>query len=199
MKRQNFDNNALDRELDVALSRLAAAEPRAGLEDRILANLRIEQQRAAEPSRWRWPILAALAATIALTAFVAWRSRKPVQNLAAQHPQVKTQTDAHNRSPLAGDGQHVSTRIHELSGRRPKSRAFSHPATVAGHSPKLDQFPSPQPLSEQETILAHYITNYPEHAALIAQARTDELRRDSAEETGEPVPGGDDNSLQRNK
>jgi hypothetical protein len=63
---------------------------------------------------------------------------------------------------------------------RPQSEA------VADY-PKLDQFPSPRPLSEQEKILESYVTNYPEHAALIARARAEELRRDAAEEmnTGE--------------
>jgi hypothetical protein len=37
-------------------------------------------------------------------------------------------------------------------------------------------------LSEQEKILESYVANYPEHAALIAQAREDALRRDMAEE-----------------
>ena len=66
-------------------------------------------------------------------------------------------------------------------------------------APKLEQFPSPQPLSEQEKILARYVNTYPEHAALIAQARTEELRRDSAEEMGEAGLAGNENSQQRNK
>ena len=41
---------------------------------------------------------------------------------------------------------------------------------VAAGSPKLDQFPSPQPLSEQEKILTNYVAQYPEHAVLIARA-----------------------------
>lgn len=48
--------------------------------------------------------------------------------------------------------------------------------------PKLAQFPSPQPLSEQERILASYVAKYPEHAALVAQARAEALQQDSEEE-----------------
>ena len=45
----------------------------------------------------------------------------------------------------------------------------------------MDQFPSPHPLSEQEQILAMYINQDPEHAALIAEARMETLRQDEAE------------------
>jgi len=50
------------------------------------------------------------------------------------------------------------------------------------NSPKLEQFPSPQPLSEQERILANYVGKYPEHATLIARARSEALQRDQLEE-----------------
>jgi hypothetical protein len=53
---------------------------------------------------------------------------------------------------------------------------------IGVNSPKLDQFPSPQPLSEQEEILANYVGKYPEHAILIARARNEALQRDQLEE-----------------
>jgi hypothetical protein len=52
---------------------------------------------------------------------------------------------------------------------------------VATDNPKLDQFPSPQPLTEQERILASYVALDPEHAALIAEARTEALLREAEE------------------
>jgi len=52
--------------------------------------------------------------------------------------------------------------------------------TVAS-SAKLDVFPSPLPLSEQEKILAIYVAQYPEHAALVAEARMDALRQEDEE------------------
>ena len=51
-----------------------------------------------------------------------------------------------------------------------------------GAPPKLDQFPSPQPLSEQEKLLQSYVAKYPEQAVLIARARTEALRQDQLEE-----------------
>ncbi len=193
----NLNNNALDHQLDAALAKFATVEPRAGLEERILANLRIKQKRPAE-RWWRWPAVAALAAMIMLTLFLALRSRKPTQNIAVQYPPVPAQRNKSTGTQIANHSESGSIRPHGQSGRRLKPRAFSA-ATVAVNSPKLDQFPSPQPLSEQETILTHYIRNYPEHAALIAQARTEELRRDSAEEMSEPASADNETSDSRNK
>jgi hypothetical protein len=48
--------------------------------------------------------------------------------------------------------------------------------------PKLDQFPSPQPLSEQEKLLASYVAVYPKQAALLAKLRTEELERERIEQ-----------------
>jgi hypothetical protein len=53
---------------------------------------------------------------------------------------------------------------------------------VAKALPKLDQFPSPQPLSEQEKLLASYVAAYPKQAALLAKLRTAELERERIEE-----------------
>ena len=57
-------------------------------------------------------------------------------------------------------------------------------------SPRMPEFPSPAPLTEQEKILAQYVAKYPEHAALIAEARTEELHRDE-EEMAEPMISDD--------
>jgi hypothetical protein len=192
---QNLDHSTLDRELDAALAKFAAVEPRAGLEERVMANLGAERARAGEHSWWRWPALAALAAVIVLAASLAWRTGKPVQKITTQTPPAPVQADKHVGTQLANNSASSSIRPRDVgSGRRLKPRVISYPEVVAAASPKLDQFPSPHPLSEQEIILFRYITNYPEHAALIAQARTEELRQDSAEEMAEVASAGVENS-----
>jgi hypothetical protein len=131
---------------------------------------------------------------------VAWRSWRLDQNIARQRPPATTQANGNDGTQLANNGGIRSIGSREAGlGRRFKPRALSDPATMVVSSPKLEQFPSPQPLSEQETILNHYVADYPEHAALIAQARSDELRRDSAEEMNEAVSGSNENSQQQNK
>jgi hypothetical protein len=185
MKRQNMNNAALDRELGAALAKFTTAEPRAGLEERILANLRIEQKRAAERAWWRWPAVVALAAAIVISVFMASRSRTPTQNIAAHNPPATMQPSTHNGMQGANDSEHGSTLPHELSAQRLKPRAFSSPATVPVRSPKLDEFPSPQPLSEQEKMLAEYVAEHHQQAVLIARVRMAELKEDWVEEMKE--------------
>jgi hypothetical protein len=64
---------------------------------------------------------------------------------------------------------------------------------VAAANPKLDVFPSPLPLSEQERILAAYIARYPEQAAVVAEARMEDLRQE-AEERRQIAAGKTDES-----
>jgi hypothetical protein len=188
--------NALDRELDAALAKLATVEPRAGLEQRVLANLRAEQSHASTLSWSRWPAIAALLTILVLTLSLTWRSGKPAR-IAAQHPAAPMQDNDHAGTQVANNVASRPIRSRDArSATRLKSHAIIHPATAFASAPKLNQFPSPQPLSEQEKILAHYVTNYPQHAAMIAQARTDELRRDSVEESDDDAR---ENSKQRDQ
>src|SRR5229473_8420089 len=198
---QNSKHDVLDRQLDAALAKYSAVEPRTGLEERVLAslrlaNLRIEQQRSARRSWWRWPVVAALTAAIALTVSLVWRLAESTHRITVQHPPALAQTNAAG-TQVANNGRSGSIPSPLKPVRTLKQHTVSHAATAVAFAPKLDQFPSPQPLSEQETILARYVTRFPEHAALYAQARTEELQRDSAEEIGEAGSAGQ-NSKQRN-
>lgn len=121
---------------------------------------------------------------IVVTLFLAWRSGKPAQNIAARHPPTM-QTNQHDGTEVANNGEQGSTPPHELSGRRLKPRALSGPVAVVVHSPKLDQFPSPQPLSEQEKMLAEYVAGHRQQAILIARVRMAELKKDWPEEMEE--------------
>jgi hypothetical protein len=179
---QALQDAELDRQLEVMLAEFATVEPRAGLEERVLANLRTKQDRAEERSLWRWPALAVLAAILLVTVSLVWRSAKSKPDLTVQHPPKATHFETQ-----VGDSRGGGSVPRHMAGskRRFKPHAFNRTVPETASAAKLDQFPSPQPLSEQEKILARYVTKYPEHAALIAQARTEELLRDDAEEMGE--------------
>jgi hypothetical protein len=179
--RQGLNDADLNRELDTSLAKFATVEPRAGLEERILANLLIERQRAAVHSWWRWPAVAALAAVIVIAVFMAWKPEKPKQEVATQHAPTATQSTEHGGPQVLTNSKNSSIRPHQQPGRRPKPNAFDESAVVAS-APKLDQFPSPQPLSEQERMLTDYVAEHHQQAVLIAQARMVELKQDLAEE-----------------
>jgi hypothetical protein len=178
MNKTDMQNDALDRELDVALAQFAAAEPRAGLEDRVLANLRLEEGRAPERSLWRWPALSALAAVLLVTVSLMWRSAKPKPDITVQAPPKA----AHFETQVAGNRGGGSVPPHQAgSKKRVKPSAVSHTVLEIAPAAKLDQFPSPQPLSEQEKILADYAAEFQEQAVLIARFNEEDLRRDRME------------------
>ena len=176
------DSNALDRELDAALAKYRAIEPRAGLADRVLANLRAEQGHATARSWRRWPAVTALAAVIVLAISVAWRSWKPAQSVTIQSPPVTVRTNGHAGMQLAKVSPSRSTQTRQAaSGMKFKPQRVGHPLAVTP-DPKLDQFPSPRPLSNQEKILAEYVAEHHQQAVLIARVRMADLK-DWAEET----------------
>jgi hypothetical protein len=49
-------------------------------------------------------------------------------------------------------------------------RSFTQPALAAAE-PKLERFPSPQPLTQEELALVRYVQSFPQEATLIAQAQ----------------------------
>ena len=147
----------LDRVLDVALAKYAAVEPRPGLAGRILANLRT-QPGVSRSAWWTWSLTAAVAVIVVVIA-LSWRAR-PIPPVVVEHKPVPTRVSpdvraiAVNRAPATG-------------ARRSAKRARPHA------SPKLDVFPSPQPLNAQERILANYVAQFHDQAVLVARAKTE--------------------------
>ena len=171
------ETDALDRELDTALAKYAAVEPRAGIEARVLAHLRAEREQLSAHAPWGWKPVTALAAVgMILAAVLVWISGRRTQ--VVHHESAAT---PHTQVVLNG-----ANRPERPPTPAVPSEASSH-STHPGHRlattvPRLEQFPSPQPLSEQEQMLANYVARDPEHAVLVARARMEALRRDQSEE-----------------
>jgi len=177
-------NGGLDRLLDASLAKYADASPRAGLEERILANLQSEQSSESTHSLWQWGLVAALAAVALLAVAVSLRFGKAAHPVIANHAAVSTPDSTKSPLPEPQPESHETTapvrRVHRTV-RRP-----AQPRNLIADGPKLDQFPSPQPLSEQEKAALEYVERYPEQASLMAQAQTafakqEELEKNSAE------------------
>jgi hypothetical protein len=152
----------IDSWVEAALQQYGEAEPRPGLETRVLANLRVEQQRVWQ-RRWMWwPAVTALAAM--LVAAFLMRTADAVPEFSVVHqlpvPVVKSN---------AGRAQE-DARV---------SPARSAKSAVA---PRLDQFPSPQPLNQQEQMLASYVREFPREAVFVARAQTELLKQDAIEQ-----------------
>lgn len=172
----------LDFELDAALARYAAVEPRTGLEQRVLANLRAEKRRSPAHAWWQRIAAATLAALLLVALTLSSRSRERHRDNVARIPSQTTQKSVSNLTQSAHRGSNEIRAIHRGSAKKQISHIEREPQRALAAGPKLDQFPSPQPLSEQEKVLESYVAKYPQYAALIAQARYEALRQDLAEE-----------------
>lgn len=171
----------LDRRLDAALASYAKVDPRPGLDERILANLRSEPVVAH--AWWHWGLAAAVAAILIVLA-LSLRSDR-LHPTVANHPvddhpmsdRPMSDRPQKNLSPPnpAPEVQQASDGDSDLARQptpRPvlKARALRHETEVP-KNPKLDQFPSPRPLSPEEIALAQYVRNFPKDAQLIAESQ----------------------------
>lgn len=169
IKEQTPPDDHLDRVLDAALAKYASVEARAGLEDRVLANLRVESLRPSRHPWLRWGLAGAVA-VLAIIAVVAWRSSRTPHPVIANYPPVTIQRPSTQDAKLAPNATHEVGAIKHASMRKPAARRMRASTAVATY-PKLDQFPSPQPLSVQEMTLAQYVRNFPKEAQLVAQSQ----------------------------
>ncbi|HEY3625853.1 MAG TPA: hypothetical protein VGL00_06205 [Terracidiphilus sp.] len=195
----NQKPDELDRILDAALAKYAAIEPREGLEQRVLANLRA-QSPIPGPAWWRWGgVMAAVVAAFLITLALTWRSDKQLQPVVANRPVVTIQPPNERPMQTVPNAQSSGFRPIRPDAARKLAVPPSLPALAMARPPKLDQFPSPQPLSEQEKILQNYVTENPEQAVLLGRARTEALRQDQLEEMNSfPAGARDTNSEERN-
>jgi hypothetical protein len=165
--------DALDSLLNRALAKYSAAEPRPGLEERILAGLRTAPKDSATPAWRRWFLVPA-AATVVIAIALWWQFALPSHTPTANLPPV-TQSNAPALnvpvSKVEQQDAHVETLRRTAQSVVPKTHRKGTAYSVT--HPKLEQFPSPQPLSEQELALAKYASAYPQEAALIATAQVE--------------------------
>jgi hypothetical protein len=177
---QNQDN--LDRALDAALAKYAALEPRAGLEERILANLRTAEASVPPRAWWHCGVAATVAALVVIAVALAVRSGKPSPPLIVMHAPARIQAP---RTPQQS-ARSNATEVPPVRQAAHKRAPHPHrPETVVAANPKLDQFPSPQPLTEQEKLLASYVAQFRDEAVMVARARAEDLRVEREQESRE--------------
>jgi hypothetical protein len=167
------EHDAFYRQLDAVLAKYATVEPRAGLEQRVLAHLRTGGGTVAHT--WRhWPAMVELAVAVAIVlgASPVWRSPKTASEIAVDRLPSIVQSGLQSAKDIPNRPTHMKKTATRHSRRQ----------SLAPVGPKLEQFPSPRPVSEQERILESYVKNELQQAALIAEARTEALGRDAAEE-----------------
>jgi hypothetical protein len=185
MERKHQVNDDL---LDRALKQYGAGEPRDGLEERILANLQIERSRmTARTWRW-WPVMVAVASMLLIGTAVWLKTKARPARSAIVITGVATVPAAKEIRSALGNEVRVAT------ASRPHRRERRVVAAVA----RLEHFPSPQPLSEQEELLARYIEQYPHEAVVVARAQT-ELMKEMIEREPAPESAVSADSQQENR
>jgi hypothetical protein len=160
------EKNKLDQLLDQALNDYGHAEPRLGLETRILANLAAEKTRIARRALWPWAFVSVAAALSVVVAIWAWMSTQKSHtptNLANNNTALQQKKPAVSAK---SDVQAPTPPIGKRGGRRQLAKA---PALAK--SPRLSQFPSVRELSTQEQLLARYAREFPKQALEMAQAQ----------------------------
>ena len=91
---------ALDDQLDAALAQYTAIEPRAGLENRVLARLKAEQDRPTAVPWWRWAAVVAVA--VIVMTFVVDRVRKVARDQVVHPPHRRTASRSDAPSSASG-------------------------------------------------------------------------------------------------
>jgi hypothetical protein len=166
------DNNQTAEEwLDAALKQYGEAEPRPGLENRVLANLHAERARLTLSPRWWRPAAAAITIAILAGGALLLSRRPDVTGVTISNRPIALG----NREPEPPIASKV--RPHLALEREVRSQSESrNPHTPS--VPRLEQFPAPSPLSEQELMLARYVRERRQEAILVARARAELLKQD---------------------
>jgi hypothetical protein len=160
----------LDELLDSALSAYSSAEPRPGLETRILAQVREAAGTTGSPSRnwrWLWAGAVAVAAVLLIAVWIGWHTQSP----APTNNVVRTNKPPAQPAPRFESSAPVTAS--NPANHRRRERGVHSPQTVAIAVPRQPVFPEPTPLSEQEKLLLSYYAQTPRQE-LIAQSHPDE-------------------------
>ncbi len=145
-------NRELDQLIDAALPSYSAAEPRPGLEHRILARAFTEPPHHRRLN-WAWTL--AIPVLVCLLTFLVAPGHRTISDSAA--PTVGS-TDAETKTPPASDSKINTTQpaslVHPNTSRF-RSVTASHPATLQALH-KQEIFPSPSLLTPEEQTLVAY-------------------------------------------
>jgi hypothetical protein len=159
----------IDEMLDSLLANYSSAEPRPGLETRILANLHEAEKTPQGWGNFKWLWAGAVAAAIIVAAvLIGGRHRiAPPTNVIVKTNSPAPQPEIQPRAPIAPK---ETARIHR---HKPPAPALPQNANLA-LSQRPAVFPTPTPLSEQEQLLLRYYTGTPREEVVAQSHPPDE-------------------------
>lgn len=181
MEPRGKDN--LDRWLDRALQEYGQALTAPGLEGRILEQLSGRRTLFWAKLSFAFAGMGAVAALLA-TLWVGHASHP-----ASKSGSTRVASSRSEQLPAPREDNQVAPRPEEIPV--PVRAAQTRPGWVhraQRRTPKLDQFPSPRPLSPQERMLKQYVQAFPDDALSLAREQA-QLEKEFDERFGESTPG----------
>jgi hypothetical protein len=168
MAEQDKDRN-LDGILDSLLASYSDAQPRPGLETRVMAQLR---EQAGRKKSWKWNLswmwAGAAAAALATLVFIVL----PEGTIESPPPPVfhaNWSLLQHSGATVA-EVPHKGTSVITAQQKTPQPRQQE---LVVATDNRPDVFPTPTPLSDQEKLLLRYLARTPRNE-ITAQSHGDE-------------------------
>jgi len=172
------DKDRMDDFLSQALKSYSAVEPRIGLETRVLVRLQAEQEKSPKWNWWWFVAAATAAAAFGIAVFVVVQpARTPLVSIPFEAMKHSLPTKDTTPPAVAHDEPKVkpssASRLAPSGNNQQRGGEESREVEQRQEAlPKLDQFPSPRLLSEEERRLASYVADYRDHALLVARAQT---------------------------
>ena len=160
----------IDDMLDSLLANYSLAEPRPGLETRILANLRDAEENKSPAGwwnfKWLWAGMVTAAIIVAAVLISGRHQIAPPTHMIARTKQPAPRPETQPNAPAV---RNETVRI-----RPRKSLAPTRPQNAAlALNERPAVFPTPTPLSEQEKLLLSYLAGTPREE-VIAESHPDE-------------------------
>jgi hypothetical protein len=173
-------NRLADKWLDAAMKQYSHSEPDFGLEERVLRRLRAAPEKSARLQPWSWWATAAVVPIVLVTLLVRKPNHAP--GTVIDHPPASTVMEDHAPKNTKVQAANPKSGVIAASSKHLVPKTPPLRTTIIATTPKLEQFPSPEPLSEQEKILIDYANNFGREAVLLARAQTELLKREALEQ-----------------
>ena len=160
----------IDDMLDSLLANYSSAEPRPGLETRILANLREAEEKKASQRwwdfKWIWAGMVTAAIIVAVLLIGGRHRAEPPTHVMVKTSPAVPQPEIQPRAPAVRNETAMIHPRKSLVPTRPQNAALA-----LNERPAV--FPTPTPLSEQEKLLLSYLAGTPREE-VIAESHPDE-------------------------
>jgi hypothetical protein len=161
---RNDPRDELDKLIDGVLPGYSSAEPLDGLEERVLR--RVHAAGAARRSPWlrRCGFAIPALAALVVAGIVVRTSWKPVPRTASTTPGRIAQSVAAFKPPSPAVAQEFSAPAPQVVRPKFRARTGQEPRVPSRALPKLQYFPTPEPLTKEERALVAWVAQNPAEA-----------------------------------